>query len=29
VHGNDVSFAQQAAKMQLVMDVANEVWGTS
>ncbi len=22
VHGNDVSFAQQAAKMQLVMDVA-------
>jgi 5-methyltetrahydropteroyltriglutamate--homocysteine methyltransferase len=29
VHGNDVSFAQQAAKMQLVMDVAREVWGGS
>jgi 5-methyltetrahydropteroyltriglutamate--homocysteine methyltransferase len=28
VHGNDVSLSQQAAKMQLVMDVAREVWGT-
>jgi 5-methyltetrahydropteroyltriglutamate--homocysteine methyltransferase len=27
VHGNDVSFAQQTAKMQLVMDVARDVWG--
>lgn len=26
-HGNDVSFAQQAAKMQLVIDVARDVWG--
>lgn len=26
-HGNDVSFAQQAAKMQLVVDVARDVWG--
>lgn len=29
VHGNDVSFAQQTAKMQLVMDVAREVWGST
>ncbi|RYG78112.1 5-methyltetrahydropteroyltriglutamate--homocysteine S-methyltransferase, partial [bacterium] len=28
VHGNDVSVAQQTAKMRLVMDVAREVWGT-
>ncbi len=27
VQGNDVSFAQQTAKKQLVMDVAREVWG--
>ncbi|MFM5908388.1 MAG: 5-methyltetrahydropteroyltriglutamate--homocysteine S-methyltransferase [Novosphingobium sp.] len=27
VHGNDVSFGQQTAKLQLVMDVAREVWG--
>jgi 5-methyltetrahydropteroyltriglutamate--homocysteine methyltransferase len=26
-HGNDVSVAQQAAKMRLVMDVAKDVWG--
>ena len=25
--GNDVSVAQQAAKMQRVMDVAKDVWG--
>jgi 5-methyltetrahydropteroyltriglutamate--homocysteine methyltransferase len=28
VHGNDVSFAQQEAKLRLVMDVATDVWGT-
>lgn len=27
VHGNDVSFAQQADKVKLVMDVARDVWG--
>jgi 5-methyltetrahydropteroyltriglutamate--homocysteine methyltransferase len=27
VHGNDVSFQQQADKMRLVLDVAREVWG--
>ncbi|MBT2186524.1 5-methyltetrahydropteroyltriglutamate--homocysteine S-methyltransferase [Sphingobium nicotianae] len=27
VHGNDIAFEQQTAKMQLVMDVAAEVWG--
>jgi 5-methyltetrahydropteroyltriglutamate--homocysteine methyltransferase len=27
VHGNDVSFAQQTAKMKLVMDVVKDVWG--
>lgn len=27
VHGNDVSFAQQADKLKLVMDVARDVWG--
>lgn len=27
VHGNEVSFAQQRAKLQLVVDVAREVWG--
>jgi 5-methyltetrahydropteroyltriglutamate--homocysteine methyltransferase len=27
VHGNDVSFGQQTAKLQLVMDVARDVWG--
>ncbi|WP_310535107.1 5-methyltetrahydropteroyltriglutamate--homocysteine S-methyltransferase [Novosphingobium sp.] len=27
VHGNEVSFAQQSAKLQLVMDVAQDVWG--
>ena len=27
VHGNDVSVAQQAAKLQLVIDVARDVWG--
>lgn len=27
VHGNDIEVAQQAAKMQLVIDVATEVWG--
>lgn len=27
VHGNDVSFAQQEAKMRLVIDVARDVWG--
>ena len=26
-HGNDVSVAQQAAKMQLVLEVARDVWG--
>ncbi len=29
VHGNDIAFDQQAAKMRLVMDVAAEVWGTA
>lgn len=27
VHGNDVSYEQQTAKMRLVIDVAREVWG--
>ena len=27
VHGNEVSFAQQRAKLQLVIDVARDVWG--
>ncbi|MBX3592879.1 5-methyltetrahydropteroyltriglutamate--homocysteine S-methyltransferase [Sphingomonas sp.] len=27
VHGNDIEVEQQAAKMRLVIDVANEVWG--
>jgi 5-methyltetrahydropteroyltriglutamate--homocysteine methyltransferase len=27
VHGNDLSFGQQRAKLQLVMDVARDVWG--
>ncbi|HVI99846.1 MAG TPA: 5-methyltetrahydropteroyltriglutamate--homocysteine S-methyltransferase [Sphingomonas sp.] len=27
VHGNDVSMAQQRAKLQLVIDVARDVWG--
>ncbi|MEI9852349.1 MAG: 5-methyltetrahydropteroyltriglutamate--homocysteine S-methyltransferase [Sphingomonas sp.] len=27
VHGNDIEFEQQAAKMRLVIDVAREVWG--
>ena len=27
VHGNEVSFAQQRAKLQLVVDVARDVWG--
>ncbi len=27
VHGNEVSFAQQRAKLQLVIDVAQDVWG--
>lgn len=27
VHGNDVEVSQQAAKLQLVIDVAKEVWG--
>jgi len=27
VHGNDVSFGQQTAKLQLVIDVARDVWG--
>lgn len=27
VHGNDVSFRQQADKLRLVIDVAGEVWG--
>lgn len=27
VHGNDVSFAQQTAKLELVQQVAHEVWG--
>lgn len=29
VHGNDIEFGQQAAKMELVMQVAEEVWGDS
>jgi 5-methyltetrahydropteroyltriglutamate--homocysteine methyltransferase len=29
VHGNDIAFDQQTAKMRLVMDVAAEVWGTA
>jgi 5-methyltetrahydropteroyltriglutamate--homocysteine methyltransferase len=28
VHGNDVSVAQQTAKMQLVIEVARRVWGS-
>jgi 5-methyltetrahydropteroyltriglutamate--homocysteine methyltransferase len=27
VHGNDIAVEQQAAKMRLVLDVAQEVWG--
>ncbi|MBO9711704.1 5-methyltetrahydropteroyltriglutamate--homocysteine S-methyltransferase [Sphingomonas sp.] len=27
VHGNDVSFAQQEAKLRLVVEVARDVWG--
>lgn len=27
VHGNDIAMEQQAAKLQLVVDVANDVWG--
>lgn len=27
VHGNDIAVEQQAAKLQLVVDVAQEVWG--
>jgi len=27
VHGNDIEVAQQAAKMRLVVEVAEEVWG--
>jgi len=27
VHGNDILMEQQAAKMRLVMEVAEEVWG--
>jgi 5-methyltetrahydropteroyltriglutamate--homocysteine methyltransferase len=27
VHGNDVSFGQQTAKLRLVMEVARDVWG--
>lgn len=27
VHGNDIEAAQQAAKMQLAIDVATDVWG--
>ena len=27
VHGNDVSFAQQEAKLRMVIDIAQEVWG--
>ncbi|RYD50546.1 MAG: hypothetical protein EOP60_11445, partial [Sphingomonadales bacterium] len=27
VHGNDIAMEQQSAKMQLVIDVARDVWG--
>ena len=27
VHGNDIAVEQQAAKMRLVLEVAEEVWG--
>lgn len=27
VHGNDVSMAEQRAKLQLVIDIARDVWG--
>jgi 5-methyltetrahydropteroyltriglutamate--homocysteine methyltransferase len=27
VHGNDIQVEQQAAKMRLVLEVAEEVWG--
>jgi len=27
VHGNDIAMDQQAAKLQLVQDVAKDVWG--
>lgn len=29
VHGNDIQVEQQAAKLRLVLDVAQEVWGTT
>jgi 5-methyltetrahydropteroyltriglutamate--homocysteine methyltransferase len=28
VHGNDIAMEAQAAKLRLVVDVANEVWGS-
>jgi 5-methyltetrahydropteroyltriglutamate--homocysteine methyltransferase len=28
VHGNDIAVEQQAAKMRLVIDIAQEVWGS-
>jgi 5-methyltetrahydropteroyltriglutamate--homocysteine methyltransferase len=28
VHGNDIAFDQQSAKLKLVMAVATDVWGT-
>jgi 5-methyltetrahydropteroyltriglutamate--homocysteine methyltransferase len=27
VHGNDISFAAQEAKLRLIVDVARDVWG--
>ena len=29
VHGNDIAVEQQAEKMRLVLDIAQEVWGTT
>lgn len=29
VHGNDIEFEQQSAKLRLVIEVARDVWGTS
>jgi len=28
VHGNDIAFESQAAKMRLVMETAQDVWGS-
>ena len=29
VHGNDITMKQQCAKLKLVVDIAEDVWGAS